>query len=139
MPDFQIEIDIDPEIQRVKTELKQSVEEVTGRLLRAIAQDAPAEMQELMATSAPSGNPARGGGKHSAKGQPPAIVTRELFNSLSAIADGYESVQINMAAHAFYLDPVFEGAGDGGGYLNRPFIVEGIERALAKNLGDLRR
>ena len=131
------EIDLDPDLQRVLSELGRSVEEVTAKIVKTIAEDAPGEMQAIMAGSSPSGKPAPGGGKHSAKGQAPAIVTRELFRSLQGKVVSPTEAEILMADHGFYLDPLFEGEPGGGGYLDRPFIELGLNRTIAKSLSDL--
>lgn len=131
------DLEVEPDLPEIAAELNRSLEDVTAQIIRVIATDAPGEMQELMALSSPSGNPAKGGGHHSAVGEPPAIVTRNLFRSLQGRAISPTEAEIEMAASAFYLDPLFEGQGKGGGYLDRPFIEKGIIRAIAKSLADL--
>lgn len=112
-------------------EIEQDAEEITSDVIKFIAKEAPGEMQQIMLTSTPRGNPAPKGGFRSAKGQPPAIDTRELLISLQGIVLSSREAEIRMADHGFYLDPFFADE-PGGGYLDRPFIEKGIENTLSQ-------
>lgn len=118
-------------LKEIGGDLQDSLDTITYRLMRGVTHHSVEAMQEIMATSQPAGKPARGGGKHSAFGQPPAIITRRLFRSLQGKAISPHQAEIEMADYAKHLDPEFDGA------LNRPFIAEGIERGLARTLADL--
>lgn len=120
------EIEIDPNAPAVIRDLERSADEVTEEIIRFVAEEAPGEMQRIMLESTPSGRSARGGGQRSAPGEPPAIESRELLTSIQGRVLDRSTAEISMASHAQYLDPVF------GGYLNRPFIERGIEKALEK-------
>lgn len=97
------------------TEIKTDVEELTRSILKDVVRLAPDEMRNLMTDNPPS-----------LRGNAPAKVTRELFDSIEG---DEQNLEISMAGHALFLDPIFEGL-PSGGYLNRPFIERGIARAL---------
>lgn len=120
--DFAIQIDISP--SDIARSLNEEAKSLKQEVLKFIAEQAPDEMQAVMMESVPTGRPARGGGRHSAEGQPPAIITRELLTSLQGRVVDENTVEIEMAEHAKYLDPVFDG------YLNRSFIQPAIIRTL---------
>jgi hypothetical protein len=121
--DFEIKT---PEIESV---LEKEIDEILDDTVQKLADNAPGEMQKVMMLSVPAGNDYKGG-KRSAKGQPPAIDTRELLTSLQGRVSAKHTVEISMAEHAFYLDPIFEG--EGGGYLDRPFIEDSITKAVER-------
>ena len=120
--DFAVKFEITP--QDVARSLNEAVKPLKREVMQFLADEAPDAMQAVMMESSPAGNPARGGGKHSAYGQPPAIITRTLLTSLRGRVIDENTVEIEMAHYAQYLDPAF------GGRLNRPFIQPGIIRAL---------
>ncbi len=113
----------------LKRELNAAARDLEKDFLKNLVEDAAGEMQRIMLDSTPTGNPASGGGKHSAVGEPPAIVTRELLTGTRGFMRGDDPV-IEFPEQALYLDPVFEDLDEAGGYLNRPFINEGINNAL---------
>ena len=112
---FQIELA--PEIERVRTDLERSIENVTSKVVRVIAEDAPEEMQSLMTA-----------GGVSVKGESPRIRSGDLFRSLKGTVTSPTEIEIEMIGYSQFLDPVF------GGNLDRPFVEKGIDRALAKSL-----
>ena len=65
------------EISDISGVLKPLVEENVSDVMAQIADDLPAEIQRQMADSSPAGKPFLGG-RRSAIGQPPALVTRSL-------------------------------------------------------------
>ena len=129
---------------QILAELEREAKDITADVMKVIAEDAPDEMRQLMLESNPSGktykrtglNYEHGFHQASAEGEAPAIESQELFNSLRGKVLSLDVVEIGMAGHAFYLDPTFNDE-PGGGYLNRPFIETGIERALDKKMGRL--
>jgi hypothetical protein len=118
-----------PGIPAIIKELEREMKDVEKEYLSEFADRLPDEIQRVIFASNPSGKPARGGGRHSAQGQPPAIITKELVNSPRAQVVGDDAVELALAGHAFYLDPLFDGE-PGGGYLDRPFIEKAVERTM---------
>jgi hypothetical protein len=119
-----IQVSITP--SDIARSLNEEIKPLKAKVLQFLADQAPDEMGAVMLESVPSGKNAPGGGKRSAYGQPPAIETRELLTSLQGRVASENTVEVSMAGHARYLDPVFDG------YLNRPFIEAGVIRALNK-------
>lgn len=134
---FELDINFSPDAQEIETALEKELSEVTTKLFKTIHDDAPDEMQAVMLRSSPTGNRARGGGFHSAEGQPPAVITKTLLHSLHGVQYDDKSAEIEMAYYGFYLDPIFKGQGKGGGYLNRPFIEVAIDTVLNKAIPKL--
>lgn len=126
---FEIHIDLQPVLESAIRELKAATDEETGKLMKDLAIDAPNEMRSLMDTANRSGRKAkRTAGEsftRSARGEVPGIDSFDLYDSMRGEADK-SSLTLYFAEHAKYLDPVL------GGYLNRPFILEGIENAVDK-------
>lgn len=104
-----------------KGEVEREFENLIAEMLGEVAEDAPDHMRSLMGSKPPS-----------KRGEPPARRTNTLYDSIKGDA---KALEIEMAGHAFYLDPIFKGE-TSGGYLNRPFITEGVDRAV-RNLSDL--
>lgn len=110
-------MNISAEIEDFERELQIGLAFAEKELISELVEVAPVEMRELFSDNPPS-----------AIGSPPANRTKGLYYSLGANGDD----SIVMAEHAFYLDPVFEGQGKGGGWANRPFIEKGLDQALVK-------
>lgn len=109
------EIELDRDVAAVVRSLEKDIEEASAFLMKEIAEDAPDAMRSLMIS-----------GGVSKKGEPPRRQSEELANSIEGQVVSSSSVQISMANHAQWLDPVF------GGYLHRPFIERGIDQVLEK-------
>lgn len=116
---FQAEIE--PSISVIMADANRQIEDVTAQIVRQIAEDAPDEMRGLTSIT---------GGK-SQRGEAPHRQSGFLARSLKGNVVSPTEAEIEMAGYAEYLDPIF------GGRLDRPFVLEGVERALAKSLGDL--
>lgn len=119
-----IEIELDPTIADIVRDLKQDVSEIEKQIVKTVAELAPAEMRNLMLEANPDG-------KTSKIGKLPAIRSGQLADSLQGKVLSEDSATIEMAGHAVYLDPFL------GGKLNRPFVIEGIDRAVVKTLRKL--
>lgn len=67
----------------------------------------------------------------SAAGQPPAVDTANLVNSMRAKRTGAMSAELAVnAAYAGYLEPPFAGETEVEGLLNRPFLAPAIDFVL---------
>jgi hypothetical protein len=67
----------------------------------------------------------------SAPGEPPAVDTANLVNSMRAKRTGPMSAELMVnAAYAGFLEPPFEGETGVEGLLNRPFLAPAIEFTL---------
>lgn len=121
MADF---LEINIEDADVLREVQRSIEEVTGKLIKQVAEGFPEETRALMPEGGVSG-----------KGESPHQQSKKLARSLKATPVLPNALEIEVAEHGFYLDPLFKE--DGGGQLNRPFIERGIDRSLAKSLSEL--
>ena len=122
--DIDFSIDIEQSAAAVSADLERSIEDATAQIVRSIADDAPDEMRALMVE----------GGKSTA-GSPPRKRSGTLGRSLSAKVLEPNSIEISMVGYGGYLDPLFkEQDFQGAGWANRPFIEQGITRALAKNI-----
>lgn len=117
---FELTTKFNPAPPELAKEIAKDVEELARSVIKEVVRTAPALMKGAMSDNPPS-----------LRGHAPAKVTGELFNSIEG---DEESLEISMAFHAFYLDPVFEGEPGGGGYLDRPFILP----AIAKSLEEIR-
>jgi hypothetical protein len=133
---FEFRIDLQPSLDLVIRELQSAVDDEREKVLKSIADYAPDEIRKLMDSATRSGKTGyrAGGGSfiRSAAGEIPAKGSFELYDLLAAEMQGDDSILLTFASHAFYLDPLFEGMGQGAGYLNRPFIEQGIESAVKK-------
>lgn len=118
------QIDIDPSAGGVIRELERDLQQIETALVKEISESAPEEMRNLMVSANPDG-------KTSSIGNPPAKKSGKLFDSLQGKVLSADSASVEMAGHAVYLDPFL------GGKLNRPFIIEGIDRAITKTLRSL--
>lgn len=70
--------------------------------------------------------------KASAKGQAPAKDSKSLYKSVRVTSRGKTKKTIAIQGHAYYLDPMFKGQPNGGGYLDRPFLQPALEIAVNK-------
>lgn len=103
------EIGLEPnDVERL---LKSDIEDAGKSIVRELVELAPTEMRDLM------------GASPSAKGSAPGIKSGSLAKSLKPFGD--DSISMNHYAE-FLDDSVFDG------YLNRPFLMPGIDKALVK-------
>ncbi len=110
--DINFSIELDPNAGIFAKEISGDVEKVSKELVKQVVELAPQELRDLMGNDSPS-----------QKGSPPANRSGNLSRSYRAIGDN----QISMAGYIRYLDDsVFSG------YLNRPILAKGIEKALVK-------
>lgn len=121
---------VETESGEVSRNLQMEFEALRNNFMQSVADTAGEKIAEVIFLSSPTGRLAPGGGKRSDFGQPPAIVSRELVTSLQSRLVDRDEVEVEMAGHGFFLDPVFKGSGKGGGYLERPFIETGLEKAF---------
>lgn len=123
---MEFRIEINPILNEAIRELEDTTDVEIESIFKDLAIDAPNEWRRLM-QGVKSGHPARRTTGtpfiRSAFGEAPAIESFDLYDSMVGNPEG-ASVIFQFAEHAVYLDPVF------GGYLNRPFILEGIENAI---------
>lgn len=130
-----IDVDFDPQIASAMSRLQNASKEEQKAVVRHLAEFAPAEMRQLMDTATRTGKTGyrKGGGKftRSARGEVPAMDSFDLYHSITARAEGMDVI-ITFAEEAKYLDPVFEGMGNAGGYLRRPFIERGLDEAVKR-------
>lgn len=125
------EIEIDPTVGGIRSDLVRTLDRVTENILRQIrtdvAENAPDEMRALM----------REGGQ-SAKGEPPRKRSGTLSRSLKGQVMQPDKVEFEMVGYAGYLDPTFKDENfKGAGWADRPFIELGTERALVKSLAEI--
>lgn len=120
------------EKEDVGKELWREFEVLERNYMGSLAENLDDKMAEVILLSSPSGNKAPGGGRRSIYGQAPAIESRELLTTLQSKLVNGKIVELEMAEHGFYLDPIFTGLGKGGGYLNRPFVEKGLEKTFVE-------
>lgn len=133
---MQVVIPLEPFLSDLSQELKSATDSEIENTLKDIADYFPVEARLLMDTANRMGNTGyRASGEaftRSAVGEIPAKDSFELYNTLTAEMSGNRSIVLTFAYHAFYLDPLFEDFGEAGGYLNRPFIEQGLGNAVEK-------
>ncbi len=118
--DINLSIELVPTANVFASALKADAQKVAGEIVREITEFAPDEMRDLMSLKSPSD-----------KGTPPGIRTRNLYNSFQGSMTDSDTGQIQMAYYAEFLDPFF------GGNLDRPFVLEGVDRAIVKTVKNL--
>jgi len=133
---IQVEIPLEPFISDLERELKSATDSEVTDALRDFAEYFPEEARLLMDSANRTGNIGyrEGGGSftRSAVGEVPAKDSFTLYNELSAQMAGERSISLEFPYYVFYLDPLFEDVGEAGGYLQRPFIEQGIENAVER-------
>ena len=113
---FALDISITP--ADLTAGLETDIQAATRRLLKELAPEIEQSVKRAVDNPSPS-----------SRGNAPGKRSGELYDSPQATAfDDY--IELQLAEHAFYLDPIFEGQGKGGGWANRPFIAPSIDDAL---------